>query len=44
MKKIIKQIFCPHKEWNMDKQIRVIECTSCGKRSWVKGIVDLFTK
>jgi hypothetical protein len=38
----IKQRNCNHDSWNCDKQIRVIECTNCGKRSRIDDYVDLF--
>ena len=33
---------CTHEEWDMDKQILVIQCKKCGKRAWVKEIKNLF--
>lgn len=34
---------CKHESFVMDKQIRTIECTRCGMRSWLeKDRVDLF--
>lgn len=37
-----KQSRCEHKNWNCDTQIRVIECTECGKRACIKEYVNLF--
>ena len=36
------QSSCEHKEWDMDKQIRVIKCRECGKTAWLREIVNLF--
>jgi len=33
---------CRHEKWNMDKQIRTIECKECGLRAWVDDIVNLY--
>ena len=33
---------CEHKEWDIDKQIRVIECRGCGKRARVVEYKNLF--
>jgi len=34
---------CKHERFVMDKEIRTIECTQCGMRSWLeKNHVDLF--
>jgi len=41
-KKQIKISKCKHKNWNCDKQIRVIECKECGLRAWIDEYVDLF--
>lgn len=35
---------CNHKKWNIDNQIRVIECKGCGKRAWIDDYVDLYKK
>lgn len=42
--KKIKQLFCPHHNWNGDKQIRTIECIRCGKRAWIQDYVHLYDK
>lgn len=43
-RKLISKERCLHEKWNMDKQIRVIECRECGKQAWVDDYVDLFNK
>ncbi len=35
---------CPHDEWDMDNQIRVIKCRNCGKTSRVIEFRDIFKK
>lgn len=40
----IKIETCDHDEWDMDTQIKVIECRKCGKRAWVKENRDLYSK
>lgn len=37
IRKYFHQLFCPHEKFVIDKQIRVIECCKCGKRSWLKA-------
>jgi len=38
----IKQDKCKHEKWNMDTQIRTIECRECGKRAWVEEYKSLY--
>jgi hypothetical protein len=33
---------CKHERWNMDKQIRTIECKTCGLRAWVDDYTNLY--
>lgn len=33
---------CEHREWDIDNQIRVIECRSCGKQARVVEYKNLF--
>ena len=33
---------CACDEWDMDKQITVIQCRKCGRKAWVKEYRDLF--
>ncbi len=43
IKKWWKQLFCNHSDWYCDKQIRVIRCVKCGKESWIKDFIDLYS-
>ena len=36
------QRHCKHEKWNMDNQIRTIECKACGLRSWVDDYTNLY--
>lgn len=40
----LKEQNCKHLHWNMDNQIRTIECKGCGKRAWVDDYVNLYQK
>lgn len=42
MKKFLKRLFCRHKNYYMDTQIRTLECTNCGHRSWFIGHKNLY--
>jgi hypothetical protein len=33
---------CKHERWNMDNQIRTIECKTCGLRAWVDDYINLY--
>lgn len=35
---------CKHETWNCDTQIRLIQCTKCGKKAWINDYVDLYKK
>jgi hypothetical protein len=37
-----KRIFCLHREYDMDNQIRIMKCIKCGKEAWLRDIKDLF--
>lgn len=41
-KKLISKERCLHEYWNMDNQIKVIECIECGKRAWIKEYTNIF--
>lgn len=41
-KQNIRQSRCPHTDWDMDNQIRVIRCCNCGKEAWVKNVKNLY--
>jgi hypothetical protein len=43
-RKQLKEQNCQHLHWNMDSQIRTIECKGCGKRAWVDDYVSLYQK
>jgi hypothetical protein len=38
------QLQCKHERWNMDNQIRTIECINCGLRAWIDDYVNLYKK
>lgn len=42
IKKFLTELFCSHTDWDIDKQIRVIKCKKCGKKAWLRKVIDMF--